>query len=294
MGTFKYICRDASRQLIRHWGVTLLTLITTATVFFIVGGAGLFSLQVKQVASRVVSGQVIRAFTQTQVQAQSLAADVTAMVGVDSVRVITPAEGLDSLKAKMGSQSEVISMAGDNFLPWMVEVKVARADHVPSIVRNLSSNVNVTDLIYAGALAERLTRLSNLAMRISLIVVAMALIVTGLVFYNTLCLSLEARRQEISVMLLVGATQDYVTGPFMMQGLVLGTFGAILAALFLCPTYYHVIEELNSSLPFLNLIADHRQLAIMVVMLVCLGFAVGMLCSLIAVRRRVRSAMKVM
>lgn len=292
MVTFSYVLRDAFRQMVRHWGVTLLTLLTAAAVFFLVGTSALFSLTVRQIAGNVESDQVVRAFAESEGAARSIEADMGKVSGVAQVKILTPDQAMDVLRSRMGAQSELLAMAGDNPLPWTVEIIVARAGQVNAVVQTLSANPQVSQFIYAGAWAQRLARISSTATKMSALVVVLCLLVSGLVLYNTLRLSIENRRREISVMLLVGSTKPYIMAPFVIQGMLLGFLGALAACLLLVPAYQSTVAQLNQEISFLKLNLDRQGLMGLCALLLVGGLALGWVCSFIAAGRRVRAASK--
>ena len=292
MVTFSYVVRDAFRQLFRHWGVTFLTLITAAAVFFLVGSSALFSLTLRQVAGRVQSDQVVRAFAETEGAARSVAQRMQGTTGVQSVKLMTPDQAMESLRSRLGAQTELLSMAGENPMPWTVEITVAHAAQVNAVAGALAQDSQVSDFIYAGATAQRLARLSATATKVAAAVVVLCLLVSGLVLYNTLRLSIEHRRREISVMLLVGSTRTHIMAPFVLQGMFLGFVGALIACLVLVPCYEAVLRQLNAEISFLNLALDPSGLLVLCELLLCGGLALGWLCSFIAAGRRVSAAAK--
>lgn len=290
MGTFRYILRDTVRILRRHWGVSLLTLLTAAAVFFLVGATSMFALTLRNVARQVESDLVVQAFCETEKDVNAAAAAIKANPFIVGSRILSPQDAMERLRAKLGSKSEAFTTTGENPLPWTLELQVDRAGHIPDVVMQLNSIKGITDLAYAGTLAERLARLSLVATQVSITMVILCVLVSALVLYNTIRIGIYSRRQEISVMLLVGATRSYVASPFVVQGMFLGLAGASLAALCLHLGYGRVIDNINTLLPFLRLMADVRSLWFLDQLLVYAGFTVGWLCSLFAVSRYVRSA----
>lgn len=290
MGTFRYVVRDAFRITARHWGVSILTLLTATALFFLVGSSALFSLTIRNVARQVESNLVVQAFCASESDAAQVSDRMSSLPVVTAKRVITPEGALERLKVRLGAQSQAIAMPGANPLPWTVEIQVGRAGQIPQVVRALSAMSQVTDFIYAGGLADRLSRLSAMATRIAGVVVGLAALVCILVFYNTVRIAIDSRRQEIATMLLVGATRTYVLSPFVIQGMLLGVLGSLLAAGCLFFGYDTVVRGINEVLPFLGVKADYKSLQTLALLLVSAGLALGWTCSLVAASRYVRRA----
>lgn len=292
MGTFRYVVRDAFRITGRHWGVSLLTLLTATALFLLVGCSAVFSLSVRSLARRVESDLVVQAFCASEADAAAVSERMSSVPAVVSRQVVSPDEGLARLKEKLGAQSQAIAMAGANPLPWAVELRVARAGLVPDVVRSLSQMSEVTDFIYAGGLADRLSRLSYMTTRVGVAIVALASLICALVFYNTVRIAIDSRRREIAAMLLVGATRTYAVAPFVIQGMMLGVGGSLLASGALFAGYGSAVAYINEVLPFLGLVPDYSGLRSVVLLLVSGGLALGWLCSLLVADRFVRRAAK--
>lgn len=292
MATFRYALRDALRIIKAHWGVTVLTLLTASAVFFLVGGTALFSLNMRQVTSSIEGDLSIQAFIDEESGARSVASAMKGLPWVSSVKLISPDEALSRLKAKLGNQAKAVTLLGKNPLPWTVEIGSNRAQDVPSIVRELLSHKSVDDVVYAGALAERLAKVSHMSGKIALAVLLVAVVVSALVLFNTIRIAVYSRKQEISVMLLVGATRLYVAMPFVLQGVFIGFFGSLIAVGIIQLFYGDVIASVSSTLPLLQFVQDREVLYRLYAILVGTGVIVGWLCSWMAVSRFIRQALK--
>ena len=252
MGTYRYILRDTLRLFFRHWGLSLLTLVTAASVFFLVGASSLLALNIRKIAVNIQSDLVIQAYASSEEAVHHIIDALKDNRDIAELRYISPQEGLDRLRAKMGAQSKAVTLLGDNPLPWTIEIKVRQAPLVTSIVKRLSGMSEIDDLMYSGALAERLVKLSSLISKIALTVLVIAMLVSGLVFYNTIRISIYSRRQEISVMLLVGSTRSSVAAPFVRYGVQLGLQGAESAVFQRQVAQRYVMGTVDAVLPFLR------------------------------------------
>lgn len=292
VGTYRYILRDTGRLFFRHWGLSLLTLMTAASVFFLVGGSSLLALSVRKVAADMQSDLVIQAYVTSETNVRSVVSALSNSTDISEIRYISPQEGLDRLRSKMGAQAKALSLVGSNPLPWTVEIKVRQASLVAPTVRVLSAMPEIDDIMYSGTLAERLVRISSLISNVALSVLVMALLVSALVFYNTVRIGIYSRRQEIAIMLLVGSTKSYVAAPFVLQGMILGTCGAAISIGVLHYGEAYVSQVVGSVVPFLQNRMQWRELLLLDEVMLCAGLALGWLSSFIAVRHYINRAVK--
>ena len=137
---------------------------------------------------------------------------------------------------------------------------------------------------------ERLTTISRAATTASGTILVLAAIISTLVIFNTIRIAIYSRREEIEVMLLVGATRTYISLPFVIQGTLLGAGGALLAIAGIWGTYASIMNAVRTSLPFLDIIVDRRTLLQFFLLLFATGATLGWVCSWLAVSRFISRA----
>ena len=203
---------------------------------------------------------------------------------------VSPDQALEKLRAKLGNQAKAVTLLGENPLPWSVEIQMSRAEHVTPLVRDLVAIPAVEEVLYSGKLVERLTTISKAAATASGAILVLAAVISVLVIFNTIRIAIYSRREEIEVMFLIGATRTYISLPFVIQGTLLGAFGALLAIVGIWSTYASVLNAVRESLAFLDIIVDQRILWSFFLLLLATGATLGWVCSWLAVSRFVSSA----
>ena len=292
MARIKYIMRDGWRLIWRHFGMSLLTIFTAMAVFFVVGATMLFILNMRSVIANMENQLSIQAYLRADAELEKTAGAVRGIRGVESVTMITKETALERLRARLGNQADAVMLLGENPLPASLEIHVAKASQVADVASRLTSVKEIEDIVYAGHVAEKLTRLSSFVEKFSIIMLAVALTASGVVLFNTIRISVYSRAQEIDVMMKVGATSTYVAFPFVIQGFILGFFGALAASTALGYSYLSALERLRDMLPFIAFIESKRLLANLFIMLICCGAVVSLIASLIAVEKFIRKASK--
>ena len=292
MARIKYIMRDGWRLIWRHFGMSLLTIFTAMAVFFVVGATMLFILNMRSVIANMENQLSIQAYLKADAELEKTAAAVRGIRGIESVTMITKETALERLRARLGNQADAVMLLGENPLPASLEIHVAKASQVADVASRLTSVKEIEDIVYAGHVAEKLTRLSSFVEKFSIIMLAVALTASGVVLFNTIRISVYSRAQEIDVMMKVGATSTYVAFPFVIQGFILGFFGALAASTALGYSYLSALERLRDMLPFIAFIESKRLLANLFIMLICCGAVVSLIASLIAVEKFIRKASK--
>lgn len=219
-------------------------------------------------------------------QTQALMDQVKQMPGVVNVTFITKEEALSELQEQFGQQQDILKgLEGDN--PLRNELRIEAND--PKVVATIGEAVRelpgVGDVNYGQTWVQDLIALTT-AIRIGGIgLVLLLIIATVLTISNTIRLAVYARRREISIMKLVGATDWYIRRPFMVEGIFLGVFGALAAMALTGWGYQRSVVYLDQSIPFLPLVRPEVVLLNQTAGLVLLGGLLGAVGSLISMRR---------
>ncbi len=292
MTIFKYILRDTGRLLVRHWFLGILTLITAAVMMWILGLTSLFAMNVQNLLRKLESEVVVQAYIRKGSEVERVADRIRSLDNVASLKALSPEDSLAKLQAKMGSQARALDLIGENPLPWNFEIRVKSAAEVPHLVRTLMAMPEIEDVIYAGMVVERVSAISRVASRAAGVMFLLSIMVTSLVVYNTIHISLYSRREEIGIMFLVGATRSYIATPFVLEGTFLAFVGSIIAVIGITTAYLPGIHLLQDSLPFLSLVGDSGTIGRFGILLVGFGATLGWVCSCIVVARFMSSATK--
>jgi cell division transport system permease protein len=150
---------------------------------------------------------------------------------VKSVTFISAEKALERMKQKF---PELTANLPSNPLPPSHEIVPVRAEDVNAIAQSLRPlPAGVEKVKYGKQTADRILRVARVIEIVFLAAVLVLLVASTLLIANTIRLSIFSRRREIEVMKLVGATNWFVRGPFMLEGLICGLLGSLVAILLL-------------------------------------------------------------
>ena len=294
MTTFNYILRDTSRLLTRHCFLGVLTLVTTAAMMWVLGITTLFSLNIQNLLQILESDLVVHAYVKKGSDVAQLADTIRGMESVGSLTAVSPQEAWTKLEERMGSSRSLdMDLIDENPLPWSFEIRAKSASEVNSLVSFLMAMSDIDDVVYSGLVVERVSAISRVASKAAVTMFVLSIMITSLVVYNTIHISLYSRQEEIGIMFLVGATRSYISTPFVLQGTFLAFLGALVAVFGITSVYLPGIRLLQYSLPFLKgLVEDSRTIGNLGMLLVGFGATLGWMCSFIVVTRFMSSVTK--
>jgi cell division transport system permease protein len=224
---------------------------------------------------------------------QALARRIAADAGVE-VRLVSADEALSLLRKDLGAAGEVLARLPVNPMPAALSVRPLRSGVEPIRLAALADSwaglPGVASVDYGKEWVANLLSLSKVARRMGLIILAVVLLTAVAGVAAALQLAIHARREEIEIQKLVGATDAFVAAPFVIEGLMQGLLGAVLAGAGLWAFEASVGTSLGAPLALaagaldgLSLI-DRATLCVLCVA----GMALGLVGSVVAVFRYLR------
>ena len=232
---------EAWRSLAANASTTLAATMTVLIAMFILGlsiGLGSWALSW---SNHVKQQLVVHAYfctelscekAATKAQEENFANAVGRIPQVKSVEFISKTEALKLMRKK---NPELTDSLPGNPLPDAFEITPKRGEDVELIASQVphGKSAGVERVNYGKKTAKRILRVARVIEIVFLLAVAVLLVAATLLIANTIRLSIFSRRREIEVMKLVGATNWFVRGPFMIEGLLCGLGGAVLAVILL-------------------------------------------------------------
>jgi cell division transport system permease protein len=269
-----------------------LTAIGTVTIMIVLLGTFLFAQEtVGKVGSDIVRRIEISVFlkeTATPSDARALILAVRADPAVKNVVYIPKSEGLQQMRERLRGQIDTSLLTG-NPLPDALRVRVANPDNVHTVAERIAKLPNVQTVEYQRDAVERLLRLSDVIGKIGLGFIILLVLTAAIIISNTIRLTVYARRREIAIMQLVGASSIYIRLPFICEGFIDGFLGALLALLLLSIGRWQLWPKLLGALPFIPLHDSGIDLVVFALQLLGVGAAVGIVASWISVGRYLRT-----
>ncbi len=263
--------------------LSALGIVTIAFSLFAFGLFGLVAINIRRALDQVEERVEVRAFVSDSTDIESVAAamkDVGTFPEVARVDYVSRENALERARKEMGEFADVFE-AG--VLPASIEVHLRPGMRSPAIVKSVADRIRtyafIDDVRYGEEWVEKLYRLRTIAtvagIALGIAFAAVAVIIIG----ATIRMMVLARAKEISVMRLVGATDMFIRLPFLIDGLVKGVLGGLLALLFVWVAN-RVINEY-----FIQTVFFNRELIFLGIIA---GALMGVLGSLVSVGRHLR------
>jgi cell division transport system permease protein len=290
-----YIGRETWANLRRNLTLTIAALLTIAVTLTLVGVWLLAQKAVSNTTERWKGGVEFIVFMKAdaaQEQIDAVGRDLRAnpQVQPDKLRFVDKQAAYEEFKRLYPDTPELVNTLTPDMMPtsYRVVPKTDDATVIDGIGSQFQKKPGVQDVVYAKQAVEWIYTVSNF-LRWVFVAVALALgLGSVILIWNTIRTAMFARRREIEVMKLVGATNWFIRIPFMVEGLIQGLVGAVLACLFVwgANSFWtsNVVDKINV-VDLQQLQVSSGQLRLTCLILLLVGMFVGTLGSGIAVTR---------
>ncbi|MCQ2751988.1 MAG: permease-like cell division protein FtsX [Coriobacteriales bacterium] len=303
MSKIIYFIKEAVSSSRHNLGTTVGGIITIFLSLLMVGLAIIFSAMISSVTSSFeeevnISAYVADEATDDQINEfnEYLDSQKNPEGNISSYQFLTKEQALEKFSNSMSKSSEIVDQLDGNPLPRTYIIEMYDTQKVEQTANNILENeafLKICDskdkptesVSYGQDTVKRLFTTINI-IRYACIFVIILLIFISLVFLNnTIRLAILARRKEISIMRLVGASNGFIRGPFIMEGALQALVAAILAIIVLAILSATVIPGISNMVSFMNMTVEPGVYTMTYLILVVAGIIVGALGSIIAMRR---------
>jgi cell division transport system permease protein len=287
-----YLLRETLLGLKRGGWMNWAAVSTVTVLLFLFGMSLQASWQVESLLNQFGSQLELSVYLDTGVQAADLQATIAALPDVLTVTPIPKELAWENLIREMGQsglEGATAQLSG-NPLVDELKVKADSAEAVTALAQQLRQIKGVDLVQYVDEAVQRISQINQGLSWLSLGLVTALTLTAVAVTMTTIRLIVMARRREIEVMQLVGATTTWIYLPFILQGLVLGLIGALVAWGLIIGAQSFLASLLPQQSEFVQYLTGGLQLRpaqtlLLPLALLLLGCSVGLLGSLLAVRR---------
>ncbi len=224
----------------QYRGRNVISVMIICLSFLIVGVFQALSNNLGAVARRLESNMTVTFYlsaSASPADVEALEAEAKAQPFVSSVRAVPAAEALERFKGDFPDLEPVLSNLGVNPFPSSVEARVAgaagAAREIAAFVERMRARPGVEDAQFNRDWVEKMDSLGRLARAVGFLLGGILVLASFFIISNVIKLNVFARRGEIEILRLVGATNLFIRVPFWLEGMVLGLLGSLASLLLL-------------------------------------------------------------
>ncbi|MFD2615853.1 permease-like cell division protein FtsX [Terrilactibacillus laevilacticus] len=290
--------RESLKNLGRNGWMTFASISAVAVALVLVGLFLSVMMNLNKIAGEIESNVEVRVYidrTATEAQQAQLKQSLKSIDHVQSITYQSREKGLKNLINSLGDgddQSAFSSVKNENPLPDAFILKTAKPEQTITVANQVKALPNVYKVNYGKGTVEKLFKTVRISRNVGIVLIIGLLFTSIFLIANTIKLTIVARRREIEIMKLVGATNAFVRWPYFLEGLLIGVIGSIIPIVLVNVGYKAVYEKFEGagtySTLFIKLIPYPTMALYLSLLLIIIGAGIGVWGSVTSIRKFLR------
>lgn len=291
-----YLISEGFKNVFKNKKASVASLLTMLCAMFIFGIFFVIGENANYVVEQVSTAQGIQVFIlndATDEEINKLESDIWALGNdkISTINFVSKQEALETMKKSLGSDSDLLDVyEGDNnIFPASFVVTLSDLSYSKGVEDAIWKMDNVKNIESSNQTIDTLIKIAN-GVKITIGVIFVLLLVMAItIISNTIKLSVHARRKEISIMKYVGATNSFIRGPFIVEGIFIGLAASGITLLALKGTYDLTIQKVATSSVLqtmgISLLTFQDMIQIIGIVFLVLGIGIGIIGSSISMKK---------
>ena len=229
----KNVIKQGFQGMWRNKGMGLASITSIAAVLIILGLVFIMILSLNNIVvdtkDKFDEIQIFLEDSADDEQIERIKSSIENQEGVSSVMFQSKDEALEKMKEDWGDEAYLLDGLETNPLPNTIIVKLKDIEYANNIAKKIKDLEGIEEIQYNQDIIEKLVLVANYVKTGGMLIVSILIFVSVFIISNTIKLTVTARKREINIMKYVGATNGYIKGPFVIEGVLFGLIGALLS-----------------------------------------------------------------
>ena len=292
MRIFFYTIKQAFIQFGRNLNMALISIFAITCMMLILSIFFIMAINV-DTATQAVKGdydsiEVFLLDETTKDQAQTMIDDMKTQEGVKDAYYKTKDEAMAEFKERWGENGYLLDGLKDNPLPNSIVIQIADLEKADALAQRAETYEGIEDVKYYKSTVDKLLKATKFMQMASMIIMLFLIIVAVIIVANTIKLTVFNRSDEISIMKYVGATNWFIRGPFLIEGIIIGVISAGITLAIVSIAYNRLVDAIGEQVYSMLSMPMVEGLYLLINfgwILVALGIVIGAIGSIISLRR---------
>ncbi|NLD79067.1 MAG: ABC transporter permease [Mollicutes bacterium] len=284
--------RDAVKSVFRNISLSMASLSCIVITLILVALAIITSYNINNFSKNIKNDFTIVVFLENEIDQEGISEVKTKIVENKNIEEYT-FQGKQDIAKEMMESSNIYKnimetwSEEDNPLKDTFVIKVKDIDKITKTAQDIEKISGVYSVNYGEGIIEKFLKIFKMIEKALIIVVVLFVLITMLLITNTIKLTIFARKREIEIMRLVGASNFNIELPFIFEGFILGFFGSILPVITIIYGYTYLFDNFDGQIfsPFIKLVEPTPFVYAIALIILSLGIFVGMFSSFRAVKK---------
>ncbi|MDU5080350.1 permease-like cell division protein FtsX [Tissierella sp.] len=290
---FKNTIKQGFQGMWRNRGMGLASVGSISAVLMILGIVLILILSINNLVLEVKTKfDEIQVFLELDLEdkdIEPIEESIKSIEGVLSVVFRSKEQGLEIMKEQWEEESYVLEgLEDDNPLQNSYIIQLKDIKYADSVVETLKSIKGIEDVNYYKDIIDKLMVVANYIRFGGIVVIGILVLVSVFIISNTIKITVASRKREINIMKYVGATNGYIRGPFIIEGILFGLIGAVFSILLINYGYEYFFKSVSDKLYVLltvYLVPPSLLIKDITIMFTAIGVGIGALGSIVSLKR---------
>lgn len=261
--SIKYYFKEAFSGLIKNRLMTIASIATVAACVFIMACSYCMVDNLRYMLHQMEDSIGIAVFLKgdmTGQEVEKLKETISAIDHVKEVKYVSPDDALDELKRQWGTEEGILEgFDGENNpLSNSFEISLDSIESQADVLAKLQELEGIDNIRHAQTETEVLLKLNKMIKVTGVLVIAILAAISIVIIFNTIKISVYTRRNEITIMKYVGATDWFIRWPFIIEGILIGFVGSVIPIGIAWPLYGKSIDLIYTYIPLIRNIATFK------------------------------------
>lgn len=292
MNSLIYNVKQVVQQIGRNKGMSFASVLAITAMMLILGLFFVISVNINLFSEMIQKDyDYVEVYLKDDVdekQVDNIKGKLENISGVKNIEYRSKQEALKIMKQRWGESGYLLDSLGDNPLPDSIVINAEDNETANNINKFAKKIDGVEDVKYYKETVDKLTKASNFLQYSAIVIMIFLIVVSVIVVSNTIKLTVLNRSKEISIMKYVGATNWFVRGPFLIEGIFLGIVSSMIAAALTWLIYIQIEKLIGDDIMVILssplVPADYLAVNLLVIFL-AIGVSVGASGSIVSMRK---------
>ena len=246
MKTLSYTIKQAFIQFGRNRSMSIISIFAITCMLLILSLFFILFINVNSAAETIKgdydSIEIFLKDETTQDQANVMIEDIKTQEGVEDAYYKTKEDAMAEFRARWGDNGYLLDSLKDNPLPNSVVIKISDLEKADALAEHAATYEGIEDVKYYKSTVDKLLKATDFIKISAMVIMLFLIIVSIVVVSNTIKLTVFNRAEEISIMKYVGATNWFIRGPFLVEGILIGVISATIALAITYLVYDQIVD----------------------------------------------------
>lgn len=286
----EFVAQEAMTSMARSAWMSWLVIVTIAVSLSVLGGSWLVVQDLKDISREIGSQVKLSVFLTGEADGKGVEAAIKEMPNVRVTTLVPKDQAWQQLQSDMKAKMTFDNLLDENPLPDTVSVETIDPTKTAETAEAIKKLPGVEDVEYAADLLKKLGEIAAFLNTGGFTIAGIVGLASLAVIMNTIRLAVMSRKREIEIMHLVGASNSFISMPFLLEGMLFGLFGTLLTAGALFGWRYFTFSKWQELFPFVPMHLDYFTVLQTTGWLALVGMGLGALGSMLSVRKHIRLA----